>query len=377
MSQIFDLQSSAFAIQERPEVKIGLLIDYSGKTRDVARAYLRGLKDYLSHYNSLSTSKVRFKVIIKDTKYSPDLALKHYKSLRDQGVKIMHAWGTGSCLKIKDHAAKDKVVVFTASYDELLSTPKKSPYTFFMGASYTDQAIIALKYIKEQNPKARVGIIYNTTSFGKSPFFNKRFENAVKKLKINLVAREIVELSANDATEQMKSLQRQKIDYAVIQDATKATVSILSSAHKIKLQTKLIGLNWAFNENIMGLVHSASEGYLGIPLFPQSNQSDIEGIRTIKKFLINTKGDAGTIPSKYIAAWATAMVIAKGVENGEANKNKDYLTGFESIRNFSTEGLTTPVTFTKDNHSALRSTTIYTVHNKKIIQVNNKVYTID
>jgi len=366
------LQLPVFASEST--IKVGLLIDYSGKTRDVARSYLRGLKDYFNYYNS-NNPKKKIEVVIKDTKYNPDLALKHYKDLESRGVKVMHAWGTGSCLKIKDHAAKDKVVVFTGSYDAALSTPSKSPYTFFMGASYTDQAIIALKYIKENSPKAKIAIIYNTTSFGKSPFFNKRFENAVKKLKLNLAAHEIVELSANDATEQMKSLKKQGIEYAIIQDATKATVSILSSAHKVGLKTKLIGLNWAFNENIMGLVHRASEGYLGIPLFPQGDQTDIEGIRTIRNYLQKTKGEVRRIPSKYIAAWATAMVIARGIEK---NKDKsDYLKSFEGINNFSTQGLTSPVTFNNKSHSALKSTRIYTVRNKNIIPVNSKVYTID
>lgn len=377
---IYFLFSQATNALELEVVKVGLLMDYSGKTRDVARSYLRGITDYFNYYNETQGKRVQKKieVIVRDTKYDPEIALKHYEEMKKKGVKIIHAWGTASCLKIKDRASKDKIIVFTASYDESLATPKSSPYTFFMGASYTDQAIIALKYIQSQKKKARVGIIYNTTSFGRSPFFNKRFQSALKKMELELGAEIVVELGANSAMEQIEALKEKNIDFAIIQETTKATVAILQAANKMNLRTQLIGLNWAFNENIMGLVHKASEGYMGLPLFPQGDQGNLKGIRELRNYIQKIRGEVGRIPSKYIAAWATGMVMARGIEKApRAHEGLDYLKAFESIRNFETMGLTEPISFSRKSHSALRGTQIYTIRNKRIVPVNNKVYTID
>lgn len=360
---------------QKKSFKIGVLIDYSGKTRDVARPYLRGLKDYFTKFNNEQSHPFLVELVIKDTKYNPLLAVKYYKELRDKKVKVIHAWGTASCLKIMNLAKKDKIIVFTASYDEILSSPKKSPYTFFMGASYTDQAIMALKYIKKENPNAKVALIYNSTSFGKSPFFNKRFNTAIKKLKLNVVIKQVIALNSFDSIKEMKKIEAAKADYAIIQETTKATVSILSAAKKIGLKTKLIGLNWAFNENIMRLVQDASDGYMGIPLFAHGNEVQSKGIREIREHIILNKR-ASVIPSKFVAGWATAMVIVKGVSLS-IEKNTSLLNGFESINNFSTDGISTPVSFSPKDHSGLKSIKIYVMKDMKIKTVNNEIYKVD
>ncbi len=46
--------------------------------------------------------------------------------------------------------SKGQGCFFTAFYDESLTNPESSKETFVVGANYTDQAVVALNYIKQK-----------------------------------------------------------------------------------------------------------------------------------------------------------------------------------------------------------------------------------
>lgn len=93
------------------------------------------------------------------------------------------------------------------------------------------------------------------------------------------------------------------------------------------------------------------------------SQGDIEGIKTIREFIgISHK------PVQYVAGWAGAMLLGKGLEKAKISPEmtvmearKALRNALESIKNESLDGLTRPINFTPQNHRGTKGFKMYKV----------------
>ena len=92
--------------------------------------------------------------------------------------------------------ASNKIPYISASYSEHLVFDK-TPYNFIGATTYSDQARLALQWIKDnwkdKSRAPRVALIYNDTGFGRSPIQDA--EDFAKKIGVEIVDKEIVGLA--------------------------------------------------------------------------------------------------------------------------------------------------------------------------------------
>lgn len=339
---------------------VGLLVDLSGPTSDVCLPYAKGVKDCAFYF---SKQGFKIKLLMKDTKYSPQKAVEYYNQVKDKVVAII-GWGTGSTLKLAPLAAKDKIPVFSASFAHSLGDPSKYPYNFYVGVSYAQQVRIALKFIStvwKQKRPARVALIYNPTPFGEE-IVAPAYAYAKKLKNLKIVGDVIVELSGKNAVQALSKLEALKADWAIIQETTTATVAILKAAKKLNIKTKFIGLNWASSEHVISLAEEAAQGYYGIPCFAFPHEN-VEGMKLIKKQI-------GAVPVSltYAIGWVTAYVLFSAMKSGSDIKSK-----LESMKNFSTLELSSPISFSSTSHRGQNKARVYKVQGKRFFPVTGYI----
>lgn len=334
-------------------IVIGGIIDLTGPTSDVGMPFYEGAKAYEEYLNSLggiNGREVRLDFI--DYAYNIERAKEAYNRLvKRTGVPAILGWGTGDTDALKGFVARDQIPYLSGSYAEYLVNIEEAPYNFVVAATYTDQARIALKWVKDNWPEdraPRVAFVYNNTPFGTSHLADaKAF---AEELGFEVVEDQVVDLRALDATTQMLGLKNSRADFAIIQGTSNMTATILKDARKLGLDTQFIGLNWAFDEKVIELAGAAAEGYIGVVPFAFPGD-DVPGMADIKSYLESKGKSLKDINQKFIQGWVSAKILFEGVRRaGDELTGVNIRQGLESLRDFDLGGLAAPVTFTAQSH---------------------------
>jgi branched-chain amino acid transport system substrate-binding protein len=360
------LMAASFAYAK--DIRIAVLTDESGATADVGKPYAEGVRDCIRYFNDNGGIDGRkIDPVIIDYGYKIPQAISAYKKFKRKKVVAIHGWGTGDTENLLKFIKKDKIPYFSASYSAHLADAKHAPYNFMVGATYSDQTRIALKYIKEQGEKKSVAFIYNDTGFGRSPFFPDGEEYA-KKIGVPVVDTQVVDLKALDATSQLLNMKKNDPGYGIIQETYMATSTILKDAAKLGVETKFIGLNWTFGRKLVELVGDKAEGFLGANAFALWNESDNEGIKFLRDLNSKYHPEVSYRNVNYIQGFTSMYVLLNALKEAKGNyKGENIKKILESGKEFSTMGITAPVTFSKENHSGVRSLRMYKIEKGQLV----------
>ncbi len=350
------------------DIKVGGIFDITGPTSAVGKDYAAGAVAGEKYWNSKGgVTGDMLKLIPNDYAYKIPEAVnlfKKYKSV--DRVFVIQGWGTGDTNALRPLINKDKIVYFSASYDGNLTNPKKTPYNFFIGTSYSTAIRLALIYAKNNGAK-KVVFIYPDHPYGKNPIpAGKEF---AKVLKLQIGPDEIVSLRAIDATSQLLQMKNFNPDFAWIGGTTPSTAVIIKDAAKLGLKTKFVINCWGFDENLPKLAGPAAEGraFGMMPVVPFG--ADVPGMKAV---VASAGGKAYTL--HYVKSWVSMMVMVEGLKRA---KKAGKLNGpglkaaLETLKDFKTEGLCAPITFTPTDHRPNTTMAIGGVKGGKIYVVKN------
>ena len=132
-------------------IKVGGMWDLTGVTADVGKPFAEGVQDAIAMINEKGgINGKKIELINVDYAYKIPQANATYKKFVEQDKVVMiNGWGTGDTEALKDTVTKDKIPYFSASFSGHLTDPTKTPYNFFVGASYSDQIRGFLQFVKK------------------------------------------------------------------------------------------------------------------------------------------------------------------------------------------------------------------------------------
>ncbi|GAB6061995.1 ABC transporter substrate-binding protein [Deferrisoma palaeochoriense] len=349
------------------EIVIGHIADITGPTSAVGKPYADGVQayaDWLNAHGGVNGKKV--KLLRSDYAYKIPEALNLYKKFKTvDRVLAIQGWGTGDTEALTQMVGKDEIPYFSASYSAHLTDPKKAPYNFFIAADYSTQLRAGLKYLKDnwkESRKPKIAFIYPDHPYGKAPIpAGKKY---AEELGFEIVGEENVDLRAIEATTQLLNLKKNEPDFAWIGGTTPSTAVILKDAKKLGLKTKFLINIWGNDENLFKLAGDAANGALGLQAAAVYGD-DVPGMKTILEV---TKGEHQM--THFIRGWVSMMVMAEGLKRADS---AGELTGpglkkhLETLRDFDTQGLTAPITYTPDDHRPNMSAKIYEYQDGQMI----------
>lgn len=345
---IFNLQA------QTKTVKIGGLFDLTGATGDVGAPYSLGVRDYIDYINSKGgVNGYKIELIWTDYKYNVEMALDFYNNnLKGKVIGIV-GWGTGDTLKLAPLVAQDKIPFVSASYDENLADPKKNPYNFVCGPTYSDQIKVILRhFVKNFGKNSKVAIFHHPSAFGESPIPAAKDE--AKKL--GIIIEEIIPMTQDlDISGKIKLLNEKGVKGIIINNVAVPTLNFLKAYSTTGVKIQIYGLNWTINEDMIQLAGNLLDGFIFAAAcsFPYEN---VEGIKEILSY----KDNPVSKRINYIQGWGTAKILIEGIKlagqnlTGEGVKN-----GLEKLNNFSTGGIFYNITFTPNSHKGSLKLKLY------------------
>ncbi len=349
-------------------IKIGGIFDVTGATGDVGAPYAEAVRDYIAYVNKHGgVNGKKIELIDVDYQYKIPQAVSAYKEMVSKGVIAILGWGTGDTEAMAPMIANDKIPYISASYSEHLVFDK-TPYNFVGATTYSDQARLALKWIKDnwkdksRNPK--VALIYNDTGFGRSPIQDA--EDYAKKIGVDIVDKQIVGLRDLDATTQLLNMQKKEPDFAIIQQTTMATSTILKDAKKLGLKTKFIGLNWTFSEKLLEQAGAAVEGFYAVMPFAFWHETNVKGVQFMHKVRKEIKGKDDPQPVNYTQGFIAAYLLVEALKKAGNNLTGENIKHVLESNTFDMMDLCAPISFKPDLRKPNISAKMYTVENGKI-----------
>lgn len=329
------------------EIKVGGIFDQTGPTGAVGEDYQKGAVGAAKYWNDKGgVDGDKLDLISNDYAYKIPEAVSLYKKYKDvDKVFVIQGWGTGDTNALRPLVNKDKIVFFSASYDGNLTDPKKTPFNFFIGTSYSTAIRLALIYAKENGAK-KVVFIYPDHPYGKNPI--PAGKDFAKVLGLQVGPDEIVGLRAIDATSQLLHMKKFDPDFAWIGGTTPSTAVIIKDAAKLGLNTKFMVNCWGFDENLPKLAGKAAEGraFGMLPVAPFG--ADVPGM---KEVVASAGGKKYTL--HYVKSWVSMMVMVEGLKiakkAGKLN-GPGLKAALETLKDFNTQGLCAPITYTAADH---------------------------
>jgi branched-chain amino acid transport system substrate-binding protein len=349
-------------------IKIGGIFDLTGGTGDVGAPYAVAARDYINYVNKHGgVNGKKIELIDTDYAYKIPQAVSAYKDQVSKGVIAILGWGTGDTEAMAPMIATDKIPYISASYSEHLVFDK-TPYNFVAGTTYSDQARLAIQWIKDtwkdKSRAPRVALIFNDSGFGRSPIQDA--EDFAKKIGVEIVDKEIVGLQALDATTQLLNMQKKAPDFAINQHTLMATSTILKDAKKLGLKNKFIGLNWTFSEKLLEMAGDASEGFMAPMPFAFWTETKLKGVQFMHQVRKEMSGKEDAQPVNYTQGFISAYLLVEALK-----KAGNTLTG-ENIKNvletntFDMMGLSADIAYKPELRKPNLSAKMYIIKNRKI-----------
>jgi len=372
------LAVAAAVLPARPraeeEIKVGGIFDLTGVTADVGKPFALGVQDavaWLNENGGVNGKKVR--LIGVDYGYKIDQARATYKRLvNDEKVLLIQGWGTGDTEALKEFVGQDKVPYFSASFAAPLSDPAKFPYNFFVGPTYSDQLRAWLDWVKKdwgsKAGAAKVAFMYGDNAYGRAPIAAGKAY--AKEIGLEVVDEAVLPPNFQDATSQLLTMKQKAVDYAYINVTTTGVTLVLRDAKKLGLAVKFGSNPYGFSENLAAVAGPLADGVTGVmPDVPYGDPVPI--MKTVEavhqKIRPTEKGDTMYVRGfSYVLVWSEALKRADkaGQLNGAGVK-----AAAETLRDFSTGGLTQPITYTPTDHRPTTTTAIYQVQAGKLVKV--------
>jgi branched-chain amino acid transport system substrate-binding protein len=373
VAAVIAIASTSFAAET---IKVGGLWDLTGVTADVGKPFAEGVQDAIAYINEKGgVGGKKIELLNVDYAYKIPQANATYKKFVEQDKVVMiNGWGTGDTEALKDIISKDKIPYFSASYSGHLTDPAKTPYNFFVGASYSDQIRGFLQYVKKDfkgKGAPKVAFIYPNHGFGKAPIEAGR--QYAKELGIELVHEEVIPASFQDVTSNLLNMQKKAPDYAYVQTTVSWCAVLLKDAKKLGITTKFFLGNYGMTEALPLLAKEAAEGVYGMATHAAYG-ANVPGMKLLTDW--NKKH-----PSKeardtvYVRGWTYGLVWAEGLKIADKNKQlngEGVKNAMETMKNFDTGGLVPPITYTATDHRPTTKTTIYVIKGGKMTKVEDQ-----
>ncbi len=356
-------------------IKIGIIADLTGATGDVGKPYNEGMLAYIDWINSKGGIKGRkIEGMSNDYAYAVPKAEELYKKYVTDGAVAIQGWGTGDSEALRTKVASDKLPFMSASYAEVLTDPKQSPYNFVVAPTYSDQMRVALNWIaKDSGGKAEVAVFHNDSPFGTAPVADGQKWIAEKNLGLGYKAYPMPKTP--NFVGLLSQTQAQGAKYIMIQNGSSPAAQVAKDIKAGNLNMKIVCLNWCADELMIKTAGAENaEGHIMIQPFAPGTAAK-EGHKAIDEYL---KAKGSSLEAKglhYAQGWYTMDAMAEGIEKALAGGGK--LTGesikaaLESMDAIDTGGVvgTGKVKFTADSHRGSTGSGVYQVKAGKLVEI--------
>ncbi len=303
------------------EIKIGNTMPYSGPASaysSVGKADV-GFYKWVNDQGGVGGRKIDF--LSYDDGYSPPKTVEQVRRLveEDKVDFLFHTLGTPTNSSIERYCNQRKVPqLFVATGADKWGDYKQYPWTIGWQPSYRTEAQIYTKYMLQQNPNAKLGILYQNDDFGKDypagvrDILGKDWDKRV----IKSITYEVTDPTVDS---QISELQSSGTDTLLVVATPKFAAQAIRKVHDLNWRPMFFMTNVSISvgavmrpagpENAVGML---STQYLKDPADPAWDSDP--GMKGFKDFMAKYVPGGDITDAGYIAGYGASYTMWKVLE---------------------------------------------------------------
>ena len=348
-------------------IKVGVIGPTTGPIATIGLQILEGITNnsrYINEKGGIHGRKI--KLFKEDCGYAIPRAIAAYKKLvyKNKIFDLLLGSSTGFMKLTARHCDKDKLPFITSALSESM-IPPKSPfhkYVFFGLGCYSDGIRLMFDYIindlKEENP--RIAYVYPDNEMGKAGLDRSR--ECAKLHGIKLVAEEVLNPGAVEATSQVLKIKRAKADYVIMHLYYGLSACFLRESKKYGYSPKkFFGTSVSCGTPVVRMARKAAKNFVPINYFAEWHM-DTPGMKDLREITLGYKPGTETPhrSSYYVQGWVMSMLHEEGLKRaGRDLTPESMVKGLESLKGFSTGGISGSITYSSNDHHGFRYNRFY------------------
>lgn len=316
---------------EANEIRVGNLVDFTGRTASVGKPYGQAKIDAAKWLNA--NGGIHGAPVFLDTydyAYEVPRAIAKYKEWAEQGFDAVQGWGTADTQALARFAAEDQIPYFSASYSGHLTDPQgkgphtqtPAPYNFIMGPSYSD-GVRALLDWAQQDWKTRTtsGAPKYVHMGDDHPYPNapkEAGEAYARELGFDVVPAISYSLIPKDFTLECEQLKAAGADYAFLANTSGSNIALLTACARVGVEVQFLSNIWGFDENVMRSAGRAANGVVWV-MGAAPWTENAEGMRRVHEIAELADPNVTYQPTHYIRGICAFFFMKDAIESAETS----------------------------------------------------------
>lgn len=258
-------------------VRVGNLVDYSGRTSVVGRVYGKGKEDAVRYINTHGgINGVMIDLLTVDYAYVLPQAVTAYDQWKkDGGVVAIQGWGTADIKALRDLVTRDHVPFFSAGFDidrtEMTSPGPDgeigAPYHFFVGPSAIDGVKALLQWAQQdwwaEGTQGQPAYVHMGDGSDFATATQAPGESYAKDLGFKVLPA-IKYGTPEDDKAACEALKADGANYAYLANPSEANLSLLTTCRDMGVTTHFMTNIWGYDRRLMKKAGKAADGVVWV-----------------------------------------------------------------------------------------------------------------
>lgn len=298
----------------------------------------------------------KLKVVIKDDGFNPGRGVANLKELKDSTFFNLGLVGSAIINASKDEMAEARFPLVHPYGNVALFArqPKeKQRFVFVVYPDYVDEGEFVVKYAADKLGVKKLSVFYTNDEWGKGSLEGVQKGLKAVSGKAALAAAVSYEVTDRELGTHALKLKESGADSIYLACLNTAAANLIKEMAKVGYRPRIIGSFPLGDHTIMyRLLGELWEGAYFNAL-PGKVLGEPE-VKPVLDILLKYEPKIAGKESTALAG-ATAMILAvEGLKKSGRNLTREgFIEGMESIKGFTTQGLTAPITFSATQHHGL------------------------
>lgn len=304
----------------------------------------------------INGKKIRY--IVEDGQYNLDIATEAFKRIMALEKPLVMVGESTALGKAMGPLIKNdfKVLYGSTSFSSELADAAMNPYTFVAGPTYGDMFGILLKYIAKEKPGAKVAFFYSDSDFGKDPIKFARI--MCQRLRLKLVAEEVVPLGAKDLAPQISDLKSKDPDYVIFQGFVVDPVpQVIKACRDLDMKCTFMGTFWGATKMILDKLGPLAEGYMAVNPYMYWWNEDVPMIKKIREYNVKHRPEVQYRDNFYMQGFMNVLIAVECLRRADRAgelTGEGLVKALQSLKDFDTGGLSAPFTIKNNKFPVAR-----------------------
>jgi ABC-type branched-subunit amino acid transport system substrate-binding protein len=333
-------------------ITVGALLPLSGAAANYGPVYQGGIEAYVEHVNEtggIGGKQIELKVY--DNGYDPakSLAAARKAVTEDDVFAFVSTPGTpvnDAVARYLDEQGVPNLFVITGAPQ--FNDPEKAPLIFPFQLSYSAEPELIWNYLQEEQPDAKIGVLYQNDDFGKS--FQRVFEKVAGDA---IVAQQPYESSDSDVSSQISALKAAGADVVVSFVLAKFAILSMRAMNDTGWDAPLIISSNANDPAVLSEAGAdALEGTIAGSSFP-STDSDDEAVTEYRELMAKYSPSTPVGTSSMQTYGATKLFMIALEAAGENPTRESLVDAVKKLTDVPGMPVIGEVSVTEKNHDAI------------------------